>query len=271
MRAELRLATVPKSLVRCWSLVLIVALVATACINDAQPSSAPPANLTDTDPESRSAESTSTTVAPETSVAPTSTTTTVVDLAFQDPDEVAVQQLWTDVDSVSFEQTLQFDLDPDIEISGTFTAGQGLVIRVPDPVEGDILAVIRDGETFQAYRVGNEVFLDGPLEAEPALSSTWRFLVDLVAPLLSPLETGVLPTGASVFVNDSTTPDVLYSLVPGESEGTINILGQSPIRVTADAPDGGYPVPETGVNLTREQVGNSGNPVLMDWYLDQAG
>ena len=257
------MATVPKSLVRCWSLLLIVALVATACINDAQPSSAPPANLTDPVPES--------TVAPETSAAPTSTTTTVVDLAFQDPDEVAVQQLWTDVDSVSFEQTLQFELDPDIEITGTFTAGQGLVIRVPHPDEGDILAVVRDGETFQAYRVGNEVFLDGPIEAAPALSSTWRFLVDLVAPLLPPLETGVLPRGASVFVNDSTTPDVLYSLVPGESEGTINILGQSPIRVTADAPDGGYPVPETGVNLTREQVGNSGNPVLIDWYLDQAG
>ena len=88
------------------------------------------------------------------------------------------------------------------------------------------------------------------------------------------LETGVLPNSANTFVEvngvRSENPEVFYALAPDASEGTI-LLGN---EWTVDVADQGaitYPIPEGEVVLVREEVGNSGNELLRDWYLDQAG
>lgn len=246
-------------------LLAVLAVLGAACTSDAVGSG--PSALGDSVPADVSPAVTS---APAATTPTTSSTTVVEALAFQEEQIETMQKVWDDVDSFSFNWTIDFETDPSLDIDGYYTAEQGLIATWADELDGDVLLVIRDGQSSRGFRVGNEVFIG---EAEPATGAF--FVEELVYPALRALETGILPAEAGTFVtsNDdaSTNPDIVYALTPGEVNGTITIAGQSPIFVRADAPAGGYSIPEVGVMLTREQVGNSGNDLLRTWYVNQAG
>ena len=273
-----RLSIMSKCTTRLAPLFLAVSIVAAACGSsgpasdqalsapDTQSSSSDAPRLDESDDEA----STSSTVTP-TTIAPTTVTpTTLVEaLAFQDGETLAGNQLWTDVSTVSVAWTVDFPSDPAIEITGAFSSGEGLTVRWFDPLDGDVLLMLRDDQVMRAFRVGNEVFIGEIGEEQRGL-----FFAQLLSEVLTPLETGVLPNSANTFVEvngvRSENPDVFYALAPDASEGTI-LLGN---EWTVDVADQGaitYPIPEGEVVLVREEVGNSGNELLRDWYLDQAG
>jgi len=212
------------------------------------------------------------TEAVESTTVPTTTTTQVESLPFQDSESVPEQQLWTDATSVSVDWTVgQDDPDGPVQIIGGFTAGQGLTARWTDPLGDDLLIMIRGDQVFQAVRVGNEVFIG---EVEPDQGD--YFFAEVLFTLLEPLETGQLPNSAFTFVEvDGVTsgrPGVVYSLAPNETRGVISGGDQvPPIDVTRQDSGVIYAIPDAETTLTREQVGNSTNTILRTWYLDQAG
>jgi len=255
-----------KSTARVMCLLLAVAIVAVACGVD-EPGS--PAVALDS--------TTSTTEAPivesvdAVSAAPTSTT--IDALAFNDTEEAEVQQqLWNDATSVSTVWTIgQSDPDGPIDVVAGFTVGQGLTARWPDESGDDFLVMFQRDQIYQAFRVGNEVFI---AEVEPLQEGLFSeyFFAELLFTLLEPLETGQLPDGAFTFVEAdgvSYGPSVVYALPPNESAGVITADGD--IQVTRQGPEVTYTIPDGEVTLSREDVGNSTNTILRDWYLDQAG
>ena len=62
-----------------------------------------------------------------------------------------------------------------------------------------------------------------------------------------------------------------YELPPDETEGRILVGGAWEIGVTDLGSTVRYQIPEAGVVLTREEVGNFTNDILRQWYLDQSG
>ena len=254
--------------VRAAVFAVVIALGASACASDAagSPQTAQRA-ATETPVDDGSPVTTTT----QTALPSTADDVSSESLPFLDSDEPVGQQLWTDIESVSFTAMFDFELDGSVEIDGNYTAGEGLVARWSDAVDGDVLAVVQDGETSMAFRVGNEVFID-----EAGESPRVQFaLTSLIAEILEPLGGAELPPVGSTFVESSAgiseTSDVLYQLVEGSSDGDILLAGEPFLNVIDDAPDGGFEVPESGVMLTREQVGRTVNPVFRSWYLDQAG
>ena len=255
--------------------LLVLSIVAAACGTDGPASeqvvAAPTASSTSNDGLDPAesvvgVSSSTTTISPSTSAAPN---TEVEALAFQDGETLAGNQLWTDVESVSVAWTIDFEVDPSLEITGGFTAGEGLTVRWFDPLDGDVLLMMRDEKVLRAFRVGNEVFLGEVGEEQNGL-----FFAQLLSEVLAPLETGVLPESANTFVeaNDvrSETPDVFYELAPDSSEGTILVGNEWTVDVV-DQSSTSYPIADEEVVLVREEVGTLGNSIFRDWYLDQAG
>ena len=267
----------PKSLLRCAFLGLALVLGVSAC--GADEAGSPPAAIN----SSTTVTSTTGPVAlnDDANISePTDTTSVPADadiseddddgdaLPFADNDTVE-QQVWADVEAVSFATTFNDDVDGPAEIIGNYVAGEGLVLLFPDPLEGNVLAVVRDGQIGRAFRVGNEVFVDAPLEE----TANVHFFASVLARLIEPLGTGNISEVTGTFVTVDgvpPSPDVLYQLPEGTDEGVI-WLGGNEIRVTNESGAGAVETPEFGVMLTREQVGNTANPIFRDWYLDQAG
>ena len=250
-------------------LVVAASLIATACINDAAGSG--PADLSAS--ESTTAPTTSEAPVPTSAPQEQSTTTssTPADgLAFGEEEPVpSTQQLWNDVDSVVVDWTIEFESDPPLEITGGFTAGQGLTARWNDPIEGDVLVMMRGEQRYRAYRVGNEIFI-----AEEELGENISLFADLLTEVVEPLETGVLPPGADTFVvvdgGERVGPDVLYQLPDGAAQGTISIGGSWLIDLARAGSDVRFELAESQVQLTREEVESFPNDLLREWYFDQA-
>ena len=270
-----------KILVRAATVVFVLSMVASACGADAPGSPAAAVDpgtpneepaVADIEPEP---ETTTTSITEETE---TATTVPAEALAFQDEDEFTGHQIWDDVQTVSLRLAIEFDADPTLEISGGFTSGEGATLRWEDPVEGDILAMYNGEQVLRAFRVGNEVFI-----ADQARSDEQQqrdpfgplFFGDIVAEAVLPLDDDELPVSAGVFVTSedgrSEFPDVYYELPPDETEGRILVGGAWEIGVTDLGSTVRYEIPEAGVVLTREEVGNFTNNILRQWYLDQSG
>ena len=267
-----RMAYMSKITARLVAILFGFAAIASACGSDApassQAASASPGSSSEA--EVPVGTQTDTTIASD----PTTTTSLVEALAFQEEEASTEHQIWDDVESVSVDWTIEFEAgDPPLNVTGGFTAGEGLTVRWEDLVEGDILAMFTGDQVFRAFRVGNEVFIAEDPGTEDAFGPL--FVGELAYEAVGPLETGELPDAASTFVEvegvRSELPDIFYDLPPDATEGQIVLGEQWLLDVAKDEPGTRYGIPDAEVTLTREEVGGFDNPVLRQWYLDQAG
>lgn len=247
--------------------LLASSLLATGCVSDAAGSGAASDAPDDSTADIDQAAPSSTIESAAEDVSPT--TTMAESLAFGDDDAVTdPHQLWTDVHSVEVDWTVEFESDPTLEITGGYTAGQGLTARWSDEVEGDVLVMVRGDQVYRAYRVGNEVFFAAE-DGEDA-----SYFAVLLASVVEPLGTGILPPAASTYeVVDgvqATEPDVVYSLPSDQSRGTISI-GDQVIDVVDRGANVTFQTPESELALSRDEVLQFDNPLLRNWYFDQAG